>query len=76
MPDFYFKIVRGAPGPVSRGPGQFADAAAARVEAAAVFADFSRDIAANLAASPQWRLDVLNESGTLIYRIKVVAEAL
>jgi hypothetical protein len=75
MPDFYFEIVNDGAGPVSHRPGRFADAAAARVEAAAVFADFSRDIAAHLVANPEWRLDVLDESGKLIYRIKVVAEA-
>ncbi|WP_445488105.1 DUF6894 family protein [Rhodopseudomonas sp. RCAM05734] len=75
MVDFYFEIVSDGSDPVSRRPGQFADAAAARAEAAAVFADFSRDIAAQLVASSEWRLDVLDKSRKLIYRIKVVAEA-
>lgn len=76
MPGFYFKIDSGTSNSVPCGPFELDDAAAAKAEAAAMFTDFSRNIAADLAASPKWRLDVLDESGKLIYRIKVVAEAL
>ena len=76
MPGFYFKIASGSCGRVSRGPFELDDAEAAKSEAIAMFADFSRNIAFDLAASLEWSLDVLDESEKLIYRIKVVAQAM
>ena len=76
MPDFYFKIGSGVISAAPAGPFELPDEAAARTEAAAVFADFARDIVADLAARPAWDVEVHNNAGRPVFRIRFFAEAL
>ena len=75
MPDFYFKIGNGVVA-APAGPIELPDEAAARTEAAAVFADLARDIVADLAARPVWEVEVHNNAGRPVFRIRFLAEAL
>jgi hypothetical protein len=76
MPDFYFQIRSATQCAPSGEPVRLPDAATARNEAAAMFADFARDIAADLAGNPAWQLEVLDGDGRAVFRIKLVAETL
>jgi hypothetical protein len=54
----------------------FPDVEAARQEARGAFTDFARNIATSVEADAPWSIEVLSEDGALLYRIKVIAEAL
>jgi hypothetical protein len=47
----------------------------ARQEAPQVCCDMIRDIIASLEANPEWRLEVTDESGELIYLFRFTAES-
>lgn len=76
MPDFRFQISNHETSPISSGRVDLPDEAAARSEAAAMLADFARNIASDLPRSPKWQLDVLDEGQKTIFRITVRAELL
>ena len=67
-------------------PGQFLehssiedvldDYGAARKAALGICADLAKDIVAGLTEDSEWRLDVLNENGEPIFRLKLLVEAL
>ncbi|WNV12776.1 DUF6894 family protein [Tardiphaga sp. 709] len=76
MPDFYFKIGGGFSNIDHVGPIDVIDKLAAREEAASVLADFARDIAIKLTVIPEWSIEVLDEFGKPIFRIRVIAEIL
>ena len=44
-------------------------------EAVAVFVDLIRDIAGALAAHPVWQMEVIDETGKPVYRLKVIGES-
>jgi hypothetical protein len=52
------------------------DVEAARQEALGAFTDFARNIATSVDADAPWSIEVPSEDGALLYRIKVIAEAL
>ena len=76
MPRFAFQVR----------PGQFPefpavedvldDHAAARKAALAMCADLAKDIVAGLTEDSEWRLDVLNDNGEPIFRLRLLAETL
>jgi hypothetical protein len=47
----------------------------AHKEAVAVFVDLIRDIADELAAHPVWQMEVIDETGRPVYRLKVIGES-
>jgi hypothetical protein len=49
---------------------------AARKVALEMWVDLALDIVAGLAENPEWRLDVMDEFGKPVFRLKVVAESL
>jgi hypothetical protein len=53
----------------------FRDKEAARKEAAAVCADMMRGIFGEVAGRREWRLNVTDEAGKLLFRFRVVVEA-
>jgi hypothetical protein len=76
MPDFYFRIRSATKRSTTGATVSLPDHAAARNEAAAIFADFARNVAADLANDPTWQLEVLDRNGVAVFRIKVIAETL
>jgi hypothetical protein len=76
MPRFAFQVQ----------PGQFPklpaiedvlnDRDAARKAALGMCADLAKDIVAGLTKDSEWRLDVLNETGEPVFRLRLLAETL
>jgi hypothetical protein len=52
-----------------------ADTLPVHKEAVAVFVDLARDIAGELAAHPVWQMEVIDETGKPVYRLKVIGES-
>ena len=74
MPHYSFTISRGGrfqPSTVS----DLADDDAAEREAAGMFADVARDIAKDLQSTPEWQLEVSDDAGRSIFKIRVTAES-
>ncbi len=46
------------------------DVRAAHEEATMIFGDMARDVAAQLNATPEWRMDVSDESGKFLFRLR------
>jgi hypothetical protein len=44
-------------------------------EAVAFFVDFIRNIAGELEAHPIWQMEVIDEAGKPVYRLKVIGES-
>ena len=53
----------------------FADDESAKREAAGMFADVARDIAKDLQSAPDWQIEVSDDEGRSILRIRVTAES-
>jgi hypothetical protein len=51
------------------------DIQAARKAALGICADLARDIVAGLIEDSEWRLDVRNEAGEPVFRLRLLAEA-
>jgi hypothetical protein len=49
---------------------------AAQREAAGMFVDMARDIAADLQSNPNWQIEVADEAGKTIFRLSLRAEPL
>ena len=74
MPHYSFTISQGGrsqPSSVS----DLADDDAAKREAAGMLADVARDIAKDLQSTPEWQLEVSNDAGRSIFKIRVTAES-
>jgi hypothetical protein len=41
-----------------------------------IFGDFARDVAAQLNETPEWRMDVSDESGKSLFRLRLLTEPL
>ena len=76
MPQYFFRIQQDGHSSEYADRLQFPDKEAARNEAAAVCADMMRGIVGEAAGRPDWRLDVTDEAGKLLFRFSFVAEAL
>jgi hypothetical protein len=75
MPHYSFTISGGGQ---SR-PSSISDCAnddSARKEAAGMFADMARDISERLRSTPDWQIEVADDTGKSIFRIKITAESL
>lgn len=75
MPQYFFRIQQDGHSSDYADGLQFPDKQAARNEAAAVCADMMRGIVGDAAGRPDWRLDVTDEAGKLLFRFSFVAEA-
>ena len=74
MPSFGFHIRHGDHS--SEHNIDLPDARAAHKEARMIFGDFARDIAAQLNETPEWRMDVSDESGKSFFRLRLLTEPL
>jgi hypothetical protein len=76
MPRFVFRVQHGdLPGPPSI-EDVLSDNYAARKAALDMCADLAKDIVGGLTDDSEWRLDVLDESGKPVFRLRLLAEAL
>jgi len=48
----------------------------AHKEATMIFCDFARDVAAQLNETPEWRMDVSDDSGKSLFRLRLLTEPL
>jgi hypothetical protein len=73
MPHYSFTISRGGqsqPSSISDCPNDDS----ARKEAAGMFADMARDISERLQLTLDWQIEVADDTGKSIFRIKITAE--
>jgi hypothetical protein len=68
MPNFGFHI--------RHGTHSSDDARAAHEEATMILGDMARDVAAQLNETPEWRMDVSDESGESLFRLRLLMEPL
>jgi hypothetical protein len=52
------------------------DVRAAHEETTMIFRDMARDVAAQLSETPEWRMDVSDESGKSLFRLRLFTEPL
>jgi hypothetical protein len=52
------------------------DARAAHKEATMIFGDMARGVASQLNETPEWRMDVSDEFGKSLFRLRLIAEPL
>jgi hypothetical protein len=52
------------------------DVRAAHKEATMIFGDMARDVAAQLNETPEWRMDVADEFGKSLFRLRLLTEPL
>lgn len=76
MPRFVFQVQPGQFPEVPAIENVLSDRGAARKAALCMCADLAKDIVAGLTEDSEWRLDVLNETGDPIFRLRLLAEAL
>lgn len=74
MPQYSFTISQGGR-PKPSIATECADDASAQREAAGMFADVARDIAKDLQSAPEWQIEVLDDAGRFISKIRVTAES-
>jgi hypothetical protein len=74
MPSFGFHIRHGNHS--SHHNVDLPDARAAHKEATMIFGDMARGVAAQLNETPEWRMDVSDESGKTLFRLRLLTEAL
>jgi hypothetical protein len=74
MPNFGFHIRHGYH--CSDHKVDLPDARAAHEEATMIFGDLARDVAAQLNETPEWRMDVSDEFGKSLFRLRLLTEAL
>ena len=76
MPRFIFQVQQGKlPGPLAL-EDVLSDNYAARKAALGICADLAKDIVTGLMEDSEWRLDVVDESGKPVFRIRLFAESL
>jgi hypothetical protein len=51
------------------------DARAAHIEATMICRDMARDAAAQLNETPEWQIDVSDESGKSLFRLRLLTES-
>ena len=74
MPNFGFHIRHGNHS--SDHNVDLPDMRAAHEEATMIFGDMARDVAAQLYETPEWRMDVSDESGKSLFRLRLLTEPL
>jgi hypothetical protein len=76
MPRFIFQVQQGKFSEIPAIEDILCDSYAARKAALGICADMARDIVTGLAEDSEWRLDVLDESGKPVFRLRLLAESL
>jgi hypothetical protein len=76
MPRFAFQVQPGQSPELPAIEDVLNDREAARKAALGMCADLAKDIVAGLTANSEWRLDVLNENGEPVFRLRLLAETL
>jgi hypothetical protein len=74
MPNYSFRINR-SDQPQTNSTADCRNDDAAKKEAAGMFADMSRDISSQLQSIPDWQIEVVDDAGKSIFRIKLSAES-
>jgi hypothetical protein len=75
MPQYSFTVSQGG----QSQPSNISDCLnndSAKQEAAGMFADMARDISERLRSTPDWQIEVADDTGKSIYRIKLTVESL
>jgi len=76
MPLYFYRITYGEGAPPWPHEGvELADDEAAWVEATTACGEMLRDLDGALKAGPEWRMEVIRESGDIVYRLIFYAEA-
>jgi hypothetical protein len=73
MPHYSFRISQGGQ-PETNSTADCRDDDAAKREAAGMFADMARDVSERLQSRPDWQIEVADDTGKPIFRIKITAE--
>jgi hypothetical protein len=73
MPHYSFRISQGDQ-PHTISSSKCPDDDAAKKEAEGVFVDMARDISERLRSTPDWQIEVVDDAGKSIFRIKITAE--
>jgi hypothetical protein len=76
MPRFIFQVQQGKFPEIPAGEDILCDSYAARKAALGIYADLAKDIVNRLTDDSEWRLDVLDESGKPVFRLRLLAESL
>lgn len=75
MPSFSFQVSEGKFSNAAMAT-VFENGEAARQEALAMFADLSRDICGALNANSGWQIELTDDTGKLVFRLRLSAESL
>jgi hypothetical protein len=76
MPTYFFHIRRGNCLDVSAEGIALPDLEAVRREAALIYSDMARGITGEFDESLDWRIEVTDQSGRIVFRLSLVAESL
>jgi hypothetical protein len=76
MPRFLFQVQPGRSPELPAIEDVLRDSDAARKVALGICADLAKDIVGGLTDNSEWRLDVLNEAGKPVFRLRLLAESL
>jgi hypothetical protein len=75
MPHYSFRISQGGK-PHPNIASEYPNDDAAKGEASGTFADMARGISECLQSTPDWQIEVTDDTGKSIFRIKISAESL
>ena len=76
MPRFVFQVQQGTLPKIPAIEDVLSDSFAARKAALGICADLAKDIVTGLREDSEWRLDVLDEAGRPVFRLRLLAEEL
>jgi hypothetical protein len=76
MPRFIFQVQQGKHPEIPAVEDVLSDSYAARKAALGICADLAKDIVTGLTQDSEWRLDVMDEAGKPVFRLRVLAEEL
>jgi len=76
MPRFVFQVQQGRFPEIPAIEDILSDSYAARKAALGICADLAKDIVSGLKEDSEWRLDVLDQSGKPVFRLRLLAEEL
>jgi hypothetical protein len=76
MPRFIFQVQQGNSPGIPAIEDVLCDSYAARKAALGMCADLAKDIVDGLKEDSEWRLDVIDESGNPVFRLRLLAEEL
>jgi len=76
MPRFIFQVQQGTLPEIPAIEDILSDGFAARKAALGICADLAKDIVSGLTEDSEWRLDVLDQFGKPVFRLRLLAEEL